>query len=32
MRGKLGTLFARAGQEVMFSYARGQSKLGAPHA
>ena len=27
MRGKLGTLFARAGHEVVFSYARSQSKL-----
>lgn len=27
MGGKLGTLFARAGHEVVFSYARGQEKL-----
>ena len=27
MGGKLGTLFARAGHEVVFSYARGESKL-----
>src|SRR6476660_4455178 len=27
MGGKLGTLFARAGHEVVFSYARGQKKL-----
>lgn len=27
MGGKLGTLFARAGHEVVFSYARGQQKL-----
>jgi len=27
MGGKLGTLFARAGHEVVFSYARGEQKL-----
>jgi 8-hydroxy-5-deazaflavin:NADPH oxidoreductase len=27
MGGKLGTLFARAGHEVVFSYARSQAKL-----
>jgi len=27
MGGKLGTLFARAGHEVVFSYARSQKKL-----
>ena len=27
MGGKLGTLFARAGHEVTFSYARGRKKL-----
>ena len=27
MGGKLGTIFARAGQEVIFSYARSQEKL-----
>jgi hypothetical protein len=27
MGGKLGTIFARAGQDVVFSYARSQSKL-----
>jgi 8-hydroxy-5-deazaflavin:NADPH oxidoreductase len=27
MGGKLGTLFARAGHEVVFSYARRQEKL-----
>jgi len=28
MGGKLGTLFARAGHEVAFSYARSKEKLG----
>src|SRR5258705_8689258 len=28
MGGKLGTIFARAGHEVVFSYARSQEKLG----
>jgi hypothetical protein len=28
MGGKLGTIFARAGHEVVFSYARTQKKLG----
>jgi predicted dinucleotide-binding enzyme len=27
MGGKLGTIFARAGHEVMFSYARSKDKL-----
>jgi predicted dinucleotide-binding enzyme len=27
MGGKLGTIFARAGHQVMFSYARSQQKL-----
>jgi len=27
MGGKLGTIFARAGHDVVFSYARGQEKL-----
>jgi predicted dinucleotide-binding enzyme len=27
MGGKLGTLFARAGHDVIFSYARGEQKL-----
>jgi 8-hydroxy-5-deazaflavin:NADPH oxidoreductase len=27
MRGKLGTLFARAGHQVVFSYARSKEKL-----
>jgi predicted dinucleotide-binding enzyme len=30
MGGKLGTLFARAGHEVVFSYARSQDKLTGP--
>ena len=29
MGGKLGTIFARAGHEVIFSYARSQEKLAA---
>jgi predicted dinucleotide-binding enzyme len=28
MGGKLGTLFARAGHEVVFSYSRGRDKMG----
>lgn len=30
MGGKLGTIFGRAGHEVVFSYARSQSKLERP--
>jgi hypothetical protein len=30
MGGKLGTLFARAGHEVISSYARGEQKLRTP--